>query len=146
MSQLWRHGPEWQKASFVQSEVQRCMPAECTLELKTTQLHSLVSTTPDSSMESLIDPTKFSTLSRLIGATAKVLRAIQKLKNLTREKNDPSANPVDEVAEAELLWMKSAQKELSDLKIQTKRFNLFKNNEECGVVVEGWLTQTFCMQ
>lgn len=97
-------------------------------------------------MESLIDPTKFSTLSRLIGVTAKVLRAIQKLKNLTREKNDPSANPVDEVAEAELLWMKSAQKELSDLKIQTKRFNLFKNNEECGVVVEGWLTQTFCMQ
>jgi hypothetical protein len=111
------------------------MPTECTLELKATQSHSLVSTEPDSSVESLIDPAKFSTLSRLLGVTAKVLRAIQKFKNLKRKEIDPPANPVEGVVEAELLWVMSAQTEISDLKTQTKQFNLFKDERgvwRCG--------------
>lgn len=47
--QLWRCGPEWIQAGFELSfhgKVQS-MPRECTLELKTTQSHSLVSTEPN---------------------------------------------------------------------------------------------------
>ena len=78
VSQLWRRGPEWLQAGFEPSlhgGVQS-MPRECTLELKTTQSHSLVSTEPNTAIELILDPTKFSTLSRLIGVTARVLRAV----------------------------------------------------------------------
>ncbi len=73
------------------------MPRECALELKTNQSHSLVSTEPNATIESVLDPTKYSTLSRLIGVTAKVLRAIQGFKNMrTMEKINPTVNPVEE--------------------------------------------------
>ena len=58
--------------------------------------HSLVSTEPNTAMESILDPThQFSTLSILIGVTAKVLRAVQGFKNLKRREvvNTP-VNPV----------------------------------------------------
>jgi len=54
------------------------------LELKATQSHSLVSMEPSTDLESILDLTKFSTLSRLIGVTAKVLRAVQRFKNLKK--------------------------------------------------------------
>ena len=60
----------------------------------------------------------------------KVLRAVQRFKNLKgRRAIDRLANTVEEAAEAELLWVKSAQKELSDIKILTKQFNLFKDEK-----------------
>ena len=82
-------------------QVQR-MPQECALELKAAQSHALVSTEPNrcTSIESILDPTKFSTLSRLIGVTAKVIRAFKRFKNARRAAR----------REAKLLWVKSAQK------------------------------------
>ena len=138
MSQLWRRGPEWLQAGFEpshQNEVQS-MPGECTLELKTTQSHSLVSTEPSTAIESILDPTKFSTLLRLIGVTAMVFRAARRFKNLKRKEaiNSP-VNLVEESLEAELLWVKSGQNEISDLKTLTKQFNLFKDERgvwRCG--------------
>ncbi len=80
-------------------------------------------------IESILDPTKYSSLSRLLGATARVLEAVQRFKN-HRKKGDvsPVANPVEDSQEAELLWVKSAQGTFPDLKGFTKQFNLFKDD------------------
>ena len=98
-------------------------------------MHNLASTTPVTTIESVLDPTKFSTLSRLIGVTVMVLRAVRSFKCL-RGKGAPdlSVNAV-EAMEAELLWVESAQKEFSDIKTLTKQFNLFKDERgmlRCG--------------
>lgn len=123
VSQLWRHGPEWLQSGFepnIQCEMES-MPVECTAELRNNQVHNLVSTTPVTTIESVLDPTKFSTLSRLIGVTAMVIRAVQRFKCLRgRKAPDLSVNAVEEAMEAELLWLKSAQKEFSDIKTLTK--------------------------
>ena len=138
VSQLWRHGPEWLVAGFepcLESKAMS-MPKECTLELKAAQSHGLVTMEPNTAIESILDPTKFSTLPRLIGVTAKVLKAVRRFKNLRRmEVVNPPLNPVEESLEAELLWVKSAQGELPDLKTLTKQFNLFKDERgvwRCG--------------
>ena len=109
------------------------MLRECSLELKSNQSHSLVSTEPYADIELVLDPTKFSTLSRLIGVTVKVLRALQRFKDLkSREAISHTANPVEEYVRAELLWVKSAQSKLSNLEVLTKRFNLFKDENRGG--------------
>ena len=71
VSQLWRRGPEWLQAGFepsIQSEDQ-FMPIECTVELKATQSHSLVSTEPNvttcTCIESILDPAKFSSCAKI---------------------------------------------------------------------------------
>jgi len=138
VSQLWRRGPEWLRVGFepsLPSEVQS-MPRECALELKATQSHSLVSMEPSTDLESILDLSKFSTLSRLIGVTAKVLRAVQRFKNLKKRGGiNPPVDPMEESQRAELLWVKSAQSKFSDLKTLTKQFNLFKDEKgvwRCG--------------
>ena len=78
MSRLWRLGPEWLLAGFElapQSEVPGT--TECVQELKTTQSHALVTTEPNVSIESLLKTTEFSPLSKLLGTTAMVLRAVR---------------------------------------------------------------------
>lgn len=133
VSQLWRRGPEWLQAGFEpspQNPVQY-LPRECALELKTVQSHSLVSTESSTTIESILDPMKYSTLSRLIGVTVKVLRAVRRFKNMRTGKTNPTMNPVEESQEAERLWVKSAQKTFTDFKTLAKQFNLFK--DEGGV-------------
>ena len=93
------------------------MPREYALELKTTQSHS-----PESNMaiEFSLDSTMFSTLSRLIGVTARVLQAVRKFKNLNRRETiNPPVDIVEESLRAELLWVKIAQREISDQTIQS---------------------------
>ena len=102
------------------------------MELKTILSHSLVSTEPNTAIELILDPAKFSTFSRLIGVTARVLRAVQKFKDLKRRE---AFSPPQESLRAELLWVKSAQNELSDLKTLTRQFNLLKDERgvwRCG--------------
>ena len=105
-------------------------------QLRSFQSHSLVSTEPNTDLESILDLTKFSALSRLIGVIAKVLRAVQRFRTLKkREGIDPLVDPVEESQRAELLWVKSARDKFSDLKTLTKQFNLFKEEKEvwhCG--------------
>ena len=115
------------------------MPRECALELKTTQSHSLVSIESNMAIESILDPTKFTILTRLIGVMARVLQAISKFKNLKRrEAINPPVDSVEESLRAELSWVKSAQREILDLKTLTKQFNLFK--DERGVWRWWWET------
>ena len=86
------------------------MPIECIVELRVTPSHSLVSTEPNASVRLILDPAKFSTLSILIGVTVKILRAVQRFKNLIESRaTDQPANAVEEAMEAELLWVRAAK-------------------------------------
>ena len=100
------------------------MPQECTVELKANQSHALAFVESRTGIESVLDPTKFSTLSRLLRVTIMVCRAI-KVSHVTPE------DSMKELQEVELLWVKSAQKTLVDLKTLTKQFTLFQ--DDCGV-------------
>ena len=134
VSRLWRQGPEWLLTGFEpgpQSEVRSTeMPKGCAQELKATRSHALLSTESNVNIESLLRPTEFSTLSRLLGTTAMILRAVRRFKSRKKEAQPP-VYTAEERKQAETLWVKSAQQSITDLKNLTKQFNLFK--DECGV-------------
>ena len=135
VNQLWRQGPKWLHIGFdpTPQEQVRHMPEECAVELKATQSHTLMSVEPNVMIESIVDPAKFSTLSRLIGVTTKVLEAVKRFKSAPR--GNPPTESVEDSHAAELLWVKSAQKTLSDMKTLTKQFNLFEDEQgvwRCG--------------
>ena len=138
VSRLWRLGPEWLLTGFEpgpQSEVLSTdIPKECAQELKATQSHTLVTTGPNISIESLLEPTEFSTLSKLLGTTAMVLRAVRRFK-YGKVEAQPSVHIVEERKQAEILWVRSAQRSFTNLKNLTKQFNLFKDEHgvwRCG--------------
>ena len=137
VSQLWRRGPEWLQTGFEPSRPDPVepMPEECALELKSIQSHSLVAGESSATIESILDPARYSSLSRLIGVTAKVLRAVQKFKNLRQGETQTPTDPVEESQKAELLWVRSVQKTFTDFTTLTKHFNLFKDERgvwRCG--------------
>ena len=75
--------------------------------MKTIESHSLVSAQTDSSVESLLDSAKFSTLTKLVGVsevTARMLKAAQKFKSLRRgQETEPLPSGLEEVQKAEPL-------------------------------------------
>lgn len=138
VSRLWRSGPEWLLAGFEpasQTQVQgACMPDECAAELKAAQSHILVSVESSVSVGSILDPTKFRTLTRLVGVTAMILKAVRRFKN-AKSADQPPVHIMDERRRAELLWVKCAQRTISDVKDLTKRLNLFRDEQgvwRCG--------------
>ncbi|KAL5467046.1 hypothetical protein EMCRGX_G031213 [Ephydatia muelleri] len=124
VNQLWRRGPEWLQTGFepsVLSEVS--MPQECMLELRGTQSHSLAAVEHSVVIESIINASKFSTLSRLIGVTMRVLEAVYRF----RKKEVPPGTLITRYQEAELLWVKCTQRTLPDFNTLMKQFNLFED-------------------
>ena len=104
--------------------------------MKLDQLHTLVSARPNTAGESIMDPTRYSTFSRLTGVTTTVLGAVQQFKKAKKSEGvSPAGKHVDDSDEAEILWVKSAQKTISEIKSLTKQFNLFKDDKgmwRCG--------------
>lgn len=138
VSRLWRLGPEWLLTGFEPSPRSEVLgtdiPKECVPEMKATQSHTLVTTEPNVSIESLLEPTAFSTLPKLLGTTAMVLRAVRRFKRGKREAQLP-VHAVEERKQAEILWVKSAQQLFTNLQNLTKQFNLFKDEHgvwRCG--------------
>lgn len=137
VSQLWRRGPEWMQTGFEPSSESgvQGMPTECSAELKATQYHNLLSTVSKETIEAILDPAKYSTLSKLIGVTVQIIRAVKKFKELKRRQVNAPTNPsIEERVEAETLWAKSAQNQ-RDIKTLTKQFNLFQDEKgvwRCG--------------
>lgn len=120
------------------SDVQ-CMPRECTAELKATQYHNLLSMKSEQTIETILDPAKFSTISRLIGVTVQVLRAVQKFKQRRRgQANAPTIDSIEERQAAETMWVKSAQNLLyqRDFITLTKQFNLFQDEKGVWKVIQ----------
>lgn len=99
------------------------MPEECAVELKVSALRSLNLVTTDSqgSIDNLLSCEKFSTLSRLLRVTAYIVRAIGRFKS-SKEAVPTNLTP-EELAHAEVLWIRSAQRQLvsqKDFKTQQK--------------------------
>ena len=107
------------------------MSEACATELKATQSHTLVSAESKFSIESVSAPTRFSTLTKLIEVIAMVLRAAQRFKSAERA-DQPSGHIMDERKQAEALWMKCAQRNLSYMKILAQSL---LTSKACGVVV-----------
>ena len=101
------------------------MPQECMLELRGTQSHSLASVEHSVVIEPIINASKFSTLSRLIGVTMRVLEAVYRF----RKKEVPPEILITRYQEAELLWVKCAQRTLPDFNTLMKQFNLFEDEK-----------------
>ena len=100
------------------------MPDKSAAELKAAQSHILVSVESVVSVGSILDPTRFSTLTKLIGVIAMILKAVQRFKN-AKSTDQPPVHIMDEHRQAELLWVKCAQRTISDIKDLTKQLNLF---------------------
>ena len=140
VNQLWRQGPEWLYADVPWVEPEPCtsMPGECAVELKGTPLPSLNLVTADfqSSISDLMSCDRFSTLSKLLRVTAYVVRAINGFKG--KREDISTGLTSEELAHAEMLWIRSAQQHLvsqPNFKVQQKQFNLFiddKNIWRCG--------------
>lgn len=139
MNPLWRRGPDWLYADVPHTDPEpTCMPEECAVELKGTALRLLNLMTTDSqgSIDKVMNCEKFSTLSKLLRVTSYMVRAVRRFKN---SKEDVPANLTpDELAYAEMLWIKSSQLQLAsqkDFTVQQKQFNLFVDEKgiwRCG--------------
>ena len=143
VNQLWRWGPDWLYADVPWTDHEpTCVLKECAMELKAVALWSLNLVTTDSqgSIGNLLNCEKFSTLSRLLRVTAYAVRAVRGFKN-HREEVPTNLTP-EELANAEILWMKSTQQQLvsqKDFTAQQKQFNHFA--DEKGIRLCGrWLS------
>ena len=117
---------------------QEDMPGECVKEFRDIQSHSMVVAGPkESGIEAVIDIQNYITFSRLIGVTAIIIRDVLLLQNMWHEKRELSLHVLDTVRErqeAQLLWVRSAQRTLADLKTTIKQFHLFKEQEKYNAV------------
>ena len=132
VSLLWRRGPEWLQSGFEPPSTSpaKNIPEDCLIELKPSQPLCLVATTETKTIDSIVDITRFSSLQKLLQTTGMVLRAVKRFRKATDQDDSLSC-----LLEAELLWIKSAQSTLIDVKQLTKQFNLFKDEQgvlRCG--------------
>ena len=141
VSQAWRQGPEWLRLGLAPGSSnleQENMPGECVKELRDIQSQSMVVVGPkELGIEAVIDFQNYRTFSRLIGVTAIIIRDVLLLQNMWRKKKELSFHVLDivrEGQEAQLLWARSAQRTLTELKTMTKQFGLFKDPEEICTV------------
>jgi len=135
---LWRHGPNWLVGFTMESnhvEVST-IPEACLKELKITQpnrTHTLLTPGESTDLSCIINCEDFSKLSRLLRVTAYVIRIVRVLKcKIKRTKMVVSPElSAAEIAEAESLWVKVAQKSL----IKDKSFNMWK--KQFGLFLDG---------
>ena len=90
-------------------------------------------------IDDLMNCQKFCTLSRLLRVTAQVVRAVRRFKRVKSSNTDtPMTITAEELAEAEALWITSAQQQLiheKDFKHQQWKLRLFKDDKglwRCG--------------
>ena len=128
INQLWRWGPEWLCAEVDSvapsggSGPQLTMPNECSVELRasSTRVQALLSVNLKPAVNAVIDSSRYSSLTKLLRVTARVLLAVRKFKNhLTGDTIS------DLLPEAELLWVKDAQSSMTNFDVLQKQFNLF---------------------
>lgn len=114
VSQLWCHGPNWLATTgeAEESAEPQTMPEECVAELRAkdqpAQACILLATESACDVHRVLACENYSTLSRLLGVTACVLRAVKILKSPGKQYESVTFSP-DEIAEAETLWIVSAQ-------------------------------------
>ena len=145
MSQLWKEGPEWLKLWTDPLPLRRtadAMPEECVQELRVAfKSLSLISAESRTTIADLMTCQNFSTYLRLLRVTAQVLRAVERFKaGKNRSPGDTTAITPRQLAQAEALWIVSAQQQFNNEKNfqqQQRRLGLFSDAEDYGGVEEG---------
>ena len=143
-SDLWINGPAWLGTATTDDPSQEVpMPTECAAELtvknQPAALNLLV-TNEGPSLSKIISCHDFSSIRRLIRVTAHVLRFVHNLKKKLEgnvSDDDVATTASQDLAGAEVLWIKAAQTELaSDNNFEKlkKQFNLFEDRGvwRCG--------------
>ena len=145
VSCLWREGPEWLRSDEPNAEEDKeesSMPGECEKELKAGSriAHNLLASEHPTGIGSVMNCGDFSSMLHLRRVTAYVLRAIRVFKSL-KECNSTSScqTPLtmQDLTEAENLWIAQAQISLSNDKnfeLWKKQFGLFLEDRmwRCG--------------
>ena len=145
VSCLWREGPEWLRSDEPNAEEDKeesSMPGECEKELKAGSriAHNLLASEHPTGIGSVMNCGDFSSMLHLRRVTAYVLRAIRVFKSL-KECNSTSScqTPLtmQDLTEAENLWIAQAQISLTNDKnfeLWKKQFGLFLEDRmwRCG--------------
>ena len=121
VNQLWHQGPESLQEGLAPASQEGIpsMPPECIPELTSIQQHNLVAA---AGIVAIIDPTKFSSFTRLIRVTNVVLQAVHKFQTLKRrEEPKDYTTSHDECQIAELFWIQQAQEGMTDIQRRRKQ-------------------------
>jgi hypothetical protein len=130
-SSLWWHGPSSLKNNDVEPEIDdTSIPQECISEMKVKDqklYHNLLVTEKQPKLTQIMESQHYSSLQKLLGVTANVLKFVNNLKKKIR--NHPSESPTTltarEISTAESLWIQEAQAQLvEDPNLQCGRSNL----------------------
>ena len=91
LSSLWRNGPKWlSDEQFSMHSPGVSMPVECAMEMKAKDkelVHNLLVTDGGVSLSQIINCEDYSSIHRLLGVTAYVLRFVAILKRRSKYKN-----------------------------------------------------------
>ena len=139
-SELWAKGPRWLGSPTANESVQdMTMPEDCATELRMADRPATVSLlVADVKLD--IDCQQYSSLQKLLRVTARVLMFVNNLKGKLQIKHNATTKvtPVSEVellTQAEMLWIKIAQRQLAKNGYLQKQFDLFLDDDgiwRCG--------------
>ena len=138
-SSLWTNGPEWMGRTTESNQFQEIeMPQECAIELRAKDqpaVVSLIATSNSIDVGQIIDCDEYSCLHKLLRVTGLMLQFTAILKS----KINPAYKPRSNYSmQAEVLWVKVAQKKLTEngnFERLKKQFKLFCDEEgiwRCG--------------
>ena len=145
-SPLWLCGPHWMPATTTESpeELQpQDMPAECAVEMKVIirrQLHTLIASNQPTGLGEMIKCENFSTLTRLLRVTSRVVQFIQILKAKLGPRVEGTDNdyPQPDIVDAQKRWVAASQVKLLEhpsFSTWKKQFRLFLDPDgiwRCG--------------
>ena len=141
-NELWWNGPEGMDQSDNNIIEGLAMPEECAAEMKSKNLvtHNLLNPTasPSINLQQVISCEDYGNLTRLLHITAYVLRFIRLLKDKDRSTPSHQFLTLEEITEAERLWIIQSQLQLASdghFDEWRKQFDLFRDERgilRCG--------------
>ena len=124
VSHLWHCGPDLALNSHDNNLVEVDMPASCLAEMKAKDklAHTLLSGCPVHSLENIIPCKTYSSLSRLFSITGYVIKFVQVLKKVVKNRQlhveTSSKDGIEQLQEvqikAEMMWIQEAQQGLTE--------------------------------
>lgn len=144
---LWFNGPEWlvqlnEHEGSKESTEDHSMPCECLKEMKKDSRNkitnsvttALAGTTTEKNIQAIIDASKFNDFQKLLRVTATVVKVTQFLKyRIAKQPTQPSMEiSVEDLREAEILWLKAMQAIIphdSKFTSWSNQFGLFQDDQ-----------------
>ena len=131
-SSLWWHGPSSLKNTDVEPEIDNnSMPQECVSEMKVKDqrlYYNLLVTEGQPKLTQIMEIQHHSSIQKLLGVTAYILKFVNNLKNKVRSRPSSSSTTLTarEISTAESLWIQEAQRQL----VEDPNFAVWKKQLE----------------